>query len=859
MQSAAIAIAWEFRHRHRWGLRVLTGYLFVLAMIRIFVVQSGRIHFNDDETFALCVVVPLSATFIFFLAVFTFGLAGDLAARQSIYPARMFTLPLTNTALVAWPMLYGTTAITILWLATRLLAVWPLGVDVPIVWPALLAASLLAWTQALTWMPYALPGLRVILTIFWLAAIDAVVMLALNYKASEVVMLAILAPHVPLAFLVARSAVSRARRGDVPDWRGVFTRLAAFSNVLSRGQNDFASPLRAQTWFEWRRHGKSLPAMVAIVLPFELALLFLFRDTPSIVIEILFAALLTPAFMAAFAAATVNKSNPDKNDFYGLASFTATRPLSNGSLIAAKLKSTIWSTLAAWLVVLIALPIALKLSGTSDVVFERMRQLMNIEGKPRAVAMLLLGFSTLLVMTWKQLVKSLYIGMSGREWIVKGSVFVALSFLAIAGPLAHWILGNIEVMAIIWNTFAWIAAIFVCFKISAAVWIAIRLRKEGLFSDRKLLIGAVCWDAIVFALYGLLAWSLPAMIIRRYVLVLIAILSIPLARLSAAPLALAWNRHGGRDKSSRTIKSNKKMFITALLILIILPVMLALIESVSFHIHNRNNGSIVSAGEKREYTLYVPKSYDHSKPTALVISMHGAGGWPVQQMELSGWNELAEKEKFIVVYPAGAESAGPRVWHVNRGEGLVKDVRFISELIDKLEAQYNIDPQRIYANGLSNGGGMSFALSCTLSNRIAAVGMVGAALTLLASWCTDHRAVPMIAFHGTADSFAPYNGGASWIAPQSFPNIRRFVMNWARKNGCDPNPMESTVATDVIRREYTNCTDHAAVVLYTLRDGGHTWPGGRPLPEWFVGSTNRNISATSQMWAFFQAHPLARK
>src|SRR5471030_924979 len=150
--------------------------------------------------------------------------------------------------------------------------------------------------------------------------------------------------------------------------------------------------------------------------------------------------------------------------------------------------------------------------------------------------------------------------------------------------------------------------------------------------------------------------------------------------------------------------------------------------------------------------------------------MHGAGGWPVQQMELSRWNRMADEHGFIVVYPSGIESAGPRVWHMG-GDGLMRDVRFISELIDKLEAAYNIDPSRIYANGISNGGGMSFVLSCTLSSRIAAVGMVAAAQTLPWSWCTDQRAVPMIAFHGTGDPMVPYNGGATWIARESFPDV----------------------------------------------------------------------------------------
>src|SRR6266446_6549236 len=340
MRSPAAAIAWEFRQRYRSGLMALTGYLLVLGPIKLLILGLGqRVNF-DDASFALVVIVPVTATFIYLLAVFSFGLSGDLAARQSMYPPRMFTLPVTTAALAWWPMLYGTTTMAVLWLASRLLVVWPSGEVVPMIWPALLAASLLAWTQALTWMPYPLPGLRVIVTVLWLVMIDAVILLALHYKASEPVMLAILAPHVPFAYLTARFAVARARRGEVPDWRGVFARLGRIADVLPRRRERFPSPGRAQAWFEWRRHGRSLPALVGILLPFELALLFVFSDTPAIVFEILAGVLLTPPFMAAFVAATVGKSNHPGSDSYGVTPFIATRPLTSASLVAAKLKAT---------------------------------------------------------------------------------------------------------------------------------------------------------------------------------------------------------------------------------------------------------------------------------------------------------------------------------------------------------------------------------------------------------------------------------------------------------------------------------------------------------------------------------------
>src|SRR5438874_6182904 len=147
MRSPAAAVAWQFRQRHRWGLIAVVGYLFILAMIKL--VLFERIDL-DDESFAFFVALPLTATLLYFMSVFTFGLSGDLAARESMYPARMLTLPATTSALAGLPMLYGTAAVAILWFGTRMFALWPSDMEVPVVWPALLAASRLGWTQALT-------------------------------------------------------------------------------------------------------------------------------------------------------------------------------------------------------------------------------------------------------------------------------------------------------------------------------------------------------------------------------------------------------------------------------------------------------------------------------------------------------------------------------------------------------------------------------------------------------------------------------------------------------------------------------------------------------------------------------------
>jgi polyhydroxybutyrate depolymerase len=302
------------------------------------------------------------------------------------------------------------------------------------------------------------------------------------------------------------------------------------------------------------------------------------------------------------------------------------------------------------------------------------------------------------------------------------------------------------------------------------------------------------------------------------------------------------------------------MKTAALVAIICVPALIAPVQAVHFYSYNRDNGSFVSSGVERTYLLHVPASYDPSKPTPLVISLHGAGLWGAAQKDMSGWNAVSDAEGFIVVYPSGVGGRGVRVWHEDPGNPRGRDNVFISQLIDTLSAHYNIDARRIYANGLSNGGGMSFGLSCVFPNRIAAVGLVGSAQTSAWSACRDTSAVPMINFHGTDDRIAAYRGGTSWVLPRgrAFPSQLVWTRRWAQRNGCAAAPVESRITATVTRRAYTRCANGADVVLYTIEGGGHTWPGGGPHPTWFAGKLDRSIDASRIMWQFFRDHPLAR-
>ncbi|MCA1826514.1 MAG: hypothetical protein LC689_06190 [Myxococcales bacterium] len=522
--TPALAVAWEFRQRNRWALAAIAAYLVALGTIRL-LIRAAPVDVERSMSMWFLVLAPLTAAFIFLLAVFSFGLDGDFAARESIYPKRLFTLPVTTASLAGWPMLYGAVAVASLWLVTALLALWPSGNHVPLIWPALLAAVFLAWIQAITWMPYGIKGLRMVILLLWLGAAEAVVMLAMHYRVAESVMASFLLPQLPIAYVAARFAVARARRGEVPDWLGARAGRATDLPV-------FASPARAQLWFEWRRHGWSLPVLVGIVLPFELALLFI-PDGPRglVVLGVLF----TPTFMALFTAATVRQAN--------LTPFIATRPLNSVALTAAKLKMTIGSTLAAWVLVVVAVPLALTLSDAWPALVKPARRVVDVFGTPRAAVLFVLVLAGLLASTWKQLVQTLYIGLTGREWVVKASAASGLAVLCVIGPIAKWLHDSWGARAALWSALPWIAAVLVCVKTFAAAWVATRLHRSRLLSDRALVTGAAGWLAAVLALHGLLIWLVWAPLIPRYFLLLVAILAVPLARMSAAPLALAWNRH----------------------------------------------------------------------------------------------------------------------------------------------------------------------------------------------------------------------------------------------------------------------------------------------------------------------------
>jgi polyhydroxybutyrate depolymerase len=300
----------------------------------------------------------------------------------------------------------------------------------------------------------------------------------------------------------------------------------------------------------------------------------------------------------------------------------------------------------------------------------------------------------------------------------------------------------------------------------------------------------------------------------------------------------------------------KKQWLRWVLIVIAVLMLVIVVVAVTFRVVNRTNGKIVSAGETRKYYLYVPESYDPAEPVPLMLSFHGYSDWPAHHMRMTGWNDLADEHGFIVVYPSGTDF--PLRWRSGRvfpGDDPMQEIRFVSDLIDKLEAVYNIDSERIYINGFSNGGGMTFLLSCEMADRFAAFGTVAGAFALDWESCQPSKPLPAIIFHGTGDPVVRFEGEEPNSLGYSLPDIRGWVTTLAERSGCKPAPETSSPAEGVSQAFYSGCDQDTEVQFYTINGSGHVWPGGGWLPKVIVGEYTDAVDATALMWAFFSKYP----
>jgi poly(3-hydroxybutyrate) depolymerase len=240
------------------------------------------------------------------------------------------------------------------------------------------------------------------------------------------------------------------------------------------------------------------------------------------------------------------------------------------------------------------------------------------------------------------------------------------------------------------------------------------------------------------------------------------------------------------------------------------------------------SGSITVNGQPRTFITHAPTGLPVHP--ALVINIHGLGMNASLEEATTQMDKTADREKFIVVYPDGT---GSTEWDIS-GNG---DLPFLLALVDTISAQYNVDPNRVYACGFSMGGYMTHRLGCAAANVFAAIAAVSGLNASMS--CAPPRPISVLQIHGTSDPIVNYSGVAATIS------------GWVNRNGCPTtaqitNPYPAGKASSNVSREYYGpCKNNNEVILLAVDGGGHSWP-----------ASASSIIASDEIWTFFTRHTL---
>jgi polyhydroxybutyrate depolymerase len=246
----------------------------------------------------------------------------------------------------------------------------------------------------------------------------------------------------------------------------------------------------------------------------------------------------------------------------------------------------------------------------------------------------------------------------------------------------------------------------------------------------------------------------------------------------------------------------------------------------------------------RVYVIHRPAGVNESTPLPAVLIFHGRGGFPGTVARQSQFNALADRFHFLAVYPEGTGQPDNGSFNAGTccGEAAQKkldDVGYVRALLDDLPNHAEVDLQRIYSTGMSNGASMSFRLAAELADRFAAVAPVSGNMGV--SGPLPARPVPIICFYGMKD---PY---------MSFAMINQSLQWWIKANHCLPTPKKIIRKKDYVLERYAPAgKDGAPIDFYKVTEGGHTWPGGIDINRGpGAGLTIATIPASELIWAFF--------
>lgn len=256
----------------------------------------------------------------------------------------------------------------------------------------------------------------------------------------------------------------------------------------------------------------------------------------------------------------------------------------------------------------------------------------------------------------------------------------------------------------------------------------------------------------------------------------------------------------------------------------------------------------------REYIVYIPAIYDGNTPVPIMFNFHGFTMSANDQMTWGGdMRPVADTAGFILIYPQGTLFWGSSHWNVGSwtAGSTADDIGFTEAMIDTLSANYNIDLDKVYSCGYSNGGYFSFELACQLSNRIAAIGAVGGTMsTETYTSCNPSHPTPVVTIHGTEDGTVSYLGGSPFNS-ESLATVNTY---WSAYNNTIDSPIVSNIpdinTSDGSTVELSlydagdNCT---SIEHYKVIGGGHDWPG-----SW----GNMDINASTVIWDFVSKYDI---
>lgn len=263
-------------------------------------------------------------------------------------------------------------------------------------------------------------------------------------------------------------------------------------------------------------------------------------------------------------------------------------------------------------------------------------------------------------------------------------------------------------------------------------------------------------------------------------------------------------------------------------------------------------------GRARTFNVHLPSQYEESAgPLPLVIGLHGTGGSAVQFDRHYHLSEKADQEGFVAVYPNGVKSDGRlgiRTWNAGAccdfaARENIDDVRFISELIDRLIGTYRIDAKRVYVTGMSNGGMLAYRLAAEIPEKIAAIAPVSCTM-VFGPPAKQSRPMPILHLHSVLDEIIPYNGGTNPLG-YHFPPVDSVLNVWAKRIGCLPDAQVVADNDRYTQVQWVDETGSPLIVHYVTQDGGHSWPGGEQVrPQAAPPSTA--IDANDLLWDFFE-------